>query len=325
MHKVILCSGGIDSFIMYEWLLSNKQLFDIFTPLYIDYGQKYVKAELEALNRLIPNIEVIRVQGTPYEEINSGFTPARNLFLASIAVMYANADIVYMAGLKDDNVSDKNPEAFEQMGYMLSKFSRKKIIVDSPFFDVTKAQIVSKYLAAGGSPDKLRETFSCYAPIREKDPCYNCPACFRRWVALTANGISMPPINRDIVLKYLKKLNNYCPERVNATLAALNVHFRDGIYLIDIDNILTAETSTSGVPNYKDYHVHAHNAAAVRAIYHEHKDVAIILYTSRWGIDRYITEQWLAENQIPYHALLMDKPFATKYIDDKAVNSLDFT
>lgn len=43
----------------------------------------------------------------------------------------------------------------------------------------------------------------------------------------------------------------------------------------------------------------------------------IILFTARPSKDREITEMWLNKNGFKYHLLIMDKPLADIYIDDK--------
>lgn len=43
----------------------------------------------------------------------------------------------------------------------------------------------------------------------------------------------------------------------------------------------------------------------------------IFLNTARFEDDREVTEKWLAEHGVPYDKLLMEKPHADLYIDDK--------
>jgi uncharacterized HAD superfamily protein len=45
----------------------------------------------------------------------------------------------------------------------------------------------------------------------------------------------------------------------------------------------------------------------------------IVLHTSRREQDRKRTEKWLKEHGIPYDKLVMGKPKADLYIDDKAI------
>jgi len=45
----------------------------------------------------------------------------------------------------------------------------------------------------------------------------------------------------------------------------------------------------------------------------------VIIHTSRRREDEWITKEWLAENKVKYHILVLDKLSADFYIDDKAV------
>lgn len=45
----------------------------------------------------------------------------------------------------------------------------------------------------------------------------------------------------------------------------------------------------------------------------------IIIYTSRWEQDREVTEWWLKAHQIPFDKLILGKPLADIYLDDKAI------
>jgi len=50
----------------------------------------------------------------------------------------------------------------------------------------------------------------------------------------------------------------------------------------------------------------------------------IILHTARFEEDRAVTRQWLRAQEILYDQLIMDKPFADVYIDDKGLNFEDW-
>ena len=47
-------------------------------------------------------------------------------------------------------------------------------------------------------------------------------------------------------------------------------------------------------------------------------DHRIILFTSRFGEDRMVTEKWLHKHKVRYHKLVMDKLRADVYIDNAA-------
>lgn len=50
----------------------------------------------------------------------------------------------------------------------------------------------------------------------------------------------------------------------------------------------------------------------------------IIIHTARPEIDKKVTTEWLKKHNVPYHELIMAKPFADLYVDDKAIG-LDAT
>ncbi len=94
------------------------------------------------------------------------------------------------------------------------------------------------------------------------------------------------------------------------------------VYCLDIDGTLC--TNTDG--DYAKAVSYPDVIAEVNRLFAEgHR---IFLYTARGsttGIDwRELTERQLREWNVRYHALFMGKPSADVYIDDKAVNSLDW-
>jgi len=45
--------------------------------------------------------------------------------------------------------------------------------------------------------------------------------------------------------------------------------------------------------------------------------VYLVIHTARWEEDREVTEEWLREHEVPYDNLVMGKPSADLYIDDR--------
>ena len=90
---------------------------------------------------------------------------------------------------------------------------------------------------------------------------------------------------------------------------------------IDIDGILTKETENYGCEVYLSRTPNYRNITRVRELF-ERGD-KIILFSSRHFEDRECTEQWLKRYNIPYHKLILGKPHADVYIDDRACNMLE--
>ena len=96
----------------------------------------------------------------------------------------------------------------------------------------------------------------------------------------------------------------------------------DLVYCIDIDGVLC--TNTEG--EYEDAKPYPEVIEKVNKLYDEgHR---IILYTARGsttGIDwRQVTEKQMRKWGVRYHELVLGKPTAHVYVDDKCVNIKDW-
>ncbi len=213
---ILLLSGGIDSFVAYHYLGKPKTIyFDLQTP--------YTEKEIEVVKKMDPNIIIdksLSFLGAT-QEGKKAFVPYRNLYLAMRASSYD--DVICIAGIKGDDVSDKNEQAFVEFSALLSKLVDRKINVVSPFWQMTKEQIVSWYLHnVEDQLDLVTETVSCYSE-EATNYCGSCPSCFRKWAALVNNGIHVPFHNFDLLKEYMQsaKEHKYIPERNNAIISAI--------------------------------------------------------------------------------------------------------
>lgn len=303
--KVVMVSGGVDSTLC--WHKTGG------IPVFFDLNQPYVEKEKQAVARLFGDALVsVKIDNEVAGTAMNPFIPARNLFFASYAAMRFNADEIYMAGLKDDNVVDKSPEAFEEMSKILTWFSKKPVKVLSPFWQRTKGQIIADFLDGGGDPQVLLDTVSCYDG-EGLSHCGKCPACFRRWVALESNGVKAGPIDRGIAIRYLAKIHDYDIDRRNRTFIALRPLFAS-IQAYDIDGTLTKETFGYGAA-YKARTPRSDMIERVNRAYDDGH--LVVLYTARLHSDRAVTEDWLRDNGVRYHSLIMGKLPFDLLVDDK--------
>ncbi len=201
--EVLLFSGGVDSYIAWHYLGKPK-------TVYFNLKNRYWQNELVAVRTLIPNTIIDNTLDLSDREFKTpnAYIPFRNLLLACQAVKYS--DRIVIAGLKDDKVSDKNEKAFKKFSYIMSELEGRKITVTSPFWNITKEEAVHWYLNKELSKDRLMETFSCYTSIFEEghaaNYCGMCPACFRKWVAFSRNGIhDLDFYNEELMEEYLQK------------------------------------------------------------------------------------------------------------------------
>lgn len=192
---ILLFSGGLDSYIAWHYLNYPQTVyFDLKTP--------YSKKEIKIVQRLIPSTVIDDSLNLKERQTGeNAYVPFRNLYLAMLAYRYS--DDIVIAGLKDDYVSDKNELAFLQFSMLLSKLENTKITVMSPFWQMTKEDIVKWYIDHFPK-ENLLETVSCYSE-EDTNYCGKCPSCFRKWCALKVNGFEIDFYNKKLMDLYLKK------------------------------------------------------------------------------------------------------------------------
>lgn len=293
MKRVKLISGGVDSYIM-------SQEYDGIN-LYVDFGQSYAKEEIDALKNLDVEFDLITVD-TKKSFDSQIYIPDRNLFLSCLASLAYNPDEILLAGLRDDNCSDKTAAEFEIMSAVISRYAQKKVTLRSPYFNQSKGEIITSYK---GNKNKLKDTFSCYYP-KDGKPCGDCPACLRKAVALETNFIDSGITLTDRIIKeYLNKIHTYDADRISRFFIYLKKI--KPVIAVDIDRVLCEEKNNYAtrkkIADTKDY---------------INQDAYIVLYTSRLEIDREVTKKWLDENEIHYDALITNKLPYTKLIDDRS-------
>jgi 7-cyano-7-deazaguanine synthase in queuosine biosynthesis len=193
MKKILLFSGGLDS------VIANRYVFPDLC-LHFDLGTKYSRRESDAVYdfmkaKITPNLMVQNnIDLGTYEEPDANI-PLRNLYLVSGAVSEALARYseeaffnIYLIVQKDEmSIPDRTQNFLDASSSMLSKLSGKKISVYTPFDDMDKTDMVRWFLKDGWNIDELLMSYSCFRGYDKE--CGNCPACFRKWVALTNNDI----------------------------------------------------------------------------------------------------------------------------------------
>ncbi len=209
---ILLFSGGIDSYIAWHYLDKPKTVyFNLRTP--------YTQKEIKTITGLIPTTIIDHSLDLNCRQIGEkAYIPFRNLYLAMLAAKYS--DTIVIAGVKDDDVSDKNEQIFLKFSILLSELENRPIHVISPFWNMTKEEIIAWYLKKYPA-HKLLETVSCYSK-EDTIYCGRCPSCFRKWCALRANNIMFNFHNEPLMKEYYQKAleGHYIPER-NALIIKL--------------------------------------------------------------------------------------------------------
>lgn len=196
-RNVNLFSGGMDSFLV--WALHDNKA----TNLFVHIAHKYAKKELDVSQEIARTIGhdkfslemIMGAQIGPKELSPSGIIPFRNAELVLCGAQYGNT--VFMGVTAHEINSDKSEHFMQLMQGLLDycyapqywndNQGRTHTVV-SPLRGRTKAQWVADYLQTELPVDWLLMTVSCYDDTDRH--CGRCPSCFKRWVALTVNGLS---------------------------------------------------------------------------------------------------------------------------------------
>jgi len=218
---ILLYSGGLDSYIAWEYLHRPK-------TIYFALGHRYQAHELSAIKKTIPDtiVDSTMLNFSNWER-EDAFIPYRNAFLVLGAAMYGEPiSLVVQKGELD--LPDRSRQFLLKMTNLLTQLNDTKYTaVGSPFLTMTKTKMVAWYKKRGFQVSNLLVTRSCYS--EGVHPCGACGACFRRWVAFVNNGIYEKMANDILLWKgtqdYIRKMKagEYDQDRVDETLQALRI------------------------------------------------------------------------------------------------------
>lgn len=195
--RVLLFSGGLDSFIL--WHLLDKP-----ATLYCLLGHKYQKREYDTIQRLAafcPELEprfTTRARCGDLEFRGTGHIPFRNLAL-TMAAAWEGYSTIILGALAGETSRDKSRKFARDASRLLSYLEEPPLTIVLPARGMTKRELVRLFLQRFPEKrDLLRMTSSCYN-VADDDQryagCGACIACFRRWVALSLNGIEEAYLN----------------------------------------------------------------------------------------------------------------------------------
>lgn len=225
---VLMFSGGLDSLIAWFYLDKPK-------CVYCALGHKYQHKEFEAIDKLVDELAIwgeemevtvdksLQLYDIEEEDAN---IPMRNSFLAHIGALYGdNIWLIVQKG--ETNIPDRTMNFFNNVTHLLRDLNENnEIEVDSPFWDMTKADMVNWYVEEGFPIGLLLKSSSCYSRM-VGEHCGECSACFRRWVALSLNDIEedykVNPWETELAEEYLEKAHNgyYVEQRNEEIIRAL--------------------------------------------------------------------------------------------------------
>lgn len=197
-RAVILTSGGVESAALVAGGLAR---YDEVTPVYVQNGLRWEKAELFWLKKLLrrvrsPKLKPLKVldlsmrdvyekhwsvtgKGVPGSKSpdETVYLPGRNVVLLSKAAIFAtgkNIPFVEIGVLKGNPFSDSSPSFFLKFSKALSEGLGKPVAVRAPFQKLKKEEVI---LAWKKFPLEL--TFSCIDP-KGFEHCGRCNKCAER-------------------------------------------------------------------------------------------------------------------------------------------------
>ncbi|WP_329431202.1 7-cyano-7-deazaguanine synthase (plasmid) [Streptosporangium sp. NBC_01495] len=187
MSELLLFSAGLDSFPAWYYLGRPP-------ALYFDLGHRYAAQERAAITALSQRCGIEVTFSTELTlgdwEQDDAIIAMRNAHLAMLAAN--RADTIWCVGVRGDHTLDKSPEAFADISAFMTRLSGRPLTLNSPFWQMTKTQIVAWYLAQGLAAEDLLLTFSCSRDDGSPAHCGQCSSCLRRWISLINNGIDAP-------------------------------------------------------------------------------------------------------------------------------------
>lgn len=195
----IMYSGGLDSFIAYNYAKKHG-----FNPIciWVDLGHPYSKKETDSMNKFLnsldtvdkPNLVMLDMKSlypSIQHRLKNQIIPARNLLLATVGAMFSpRVWINALNGEQNGKEHDKSERFFEDSTKLLSflnEFFQSKTLIQSPFMDMSKTEIVTWALENGIKKEHLLSTTSCYSENSQK--CGKCLTCFKRYTAFLMNDI----------------------------------------------------------------------------------------------------------------------------------------
>jgi hypothetical protein len=210
MDRVLMFSGGLDSFILKELHgFKNSEC------LFVRMGTEENRQEEKLLDEYFPGVLKTDMPLASFE-LSNKIIPFRNHFIALLGAQFSTN--VYFAFTAGDTTRDKDYVFKAQMEGLLNYFAgipEKTTFPDEvyeifmPFKNHTKVQLVEEYIAAGNDPQRLIEyTKSCYAG--KQIDCGICRSCIRKYVALTLNSIQCEELFETSPRLFLNKFYDEC-------------------------------------------------------------------------------------------------------------------
>ncbi len=202
MKKVaLLVSSGVESACLLRLYLSEGFLL---YPVYVRSGAPWEEVEIRWLRRLwsyyrreygrILPFRIVPLRAPQRRKVvrrEEGLEiPLRNWVLTTATALYAlekGVSRIAVGSLGIYPFPDNSREYYDRMEELLSKGSKRRIEIDTPFMGVEKWEIVRRFY--GSVPFEL--TFSCVNPVGDEH-CGRCVKCLERKEGFLKAGVPDP-------------------------------------------------------------------------------------------------------------------------------------
>jgi len=229
---VIPVTGGMDSTTL--WWMAIEAGLDP-APVYVDVGQEYAAAELEAASSLCR--QPVWLTGTHLPRRFKHIIPGRNATVIFTVARYMQAAgwwgelwLGNLAGETPAIGGDKSARFMLTTQHLLTVLGYDVHLM-SPLRGMDKVDLV-RWWQARGQIDLLRNTKSCFDEFARA--CGKCQTCFRKFVAFTACGVPTPEFDGADWTPHIEKYeplmrsaldtgdySRYSPARCRSTLAVI--------------------------------------------------------------------------------------------------------
>lgn len=190
----LMVSGGLDSYVAQHFALASG--FQV-EPIYVMLGHPYQKTEIAAVTEMYRQVTLVR---SNYYLMAKEFSSdhiiwGRNAHLSLIGGLH-NPVVWLMAldGEQNGAEGDKSKGFFVGMSHVLTASLTSlhgcPVVVESPFAEMSKAEVIAWALGNGVDREALFRTTSCYSETHDK--CGVCLTCFKRAAAFLLNDIEEP-------------------------------------------------------------------------------------------------------------------------------------
>ena len=209
--KVLLCSAGMDSYIINKLEKPDVCLFIDSKSNYSGIEKEWVKEFKEHYNNLVVLDDVLDLSMV---ELDNFIVPVRNLFLAAFGTYFG--DEIILGATYGDRSTDKDYTFQGMMNGILNYIYGKghwcegrNINFNLKYKEWTKEDLIKEFVKQGGDVIELvKYSFSCYTPDEEDEACGRCKPCTRKFLSiLGATGI-------DISKYYTNSPREYFTEKV---------------------------------------------------------------------------------------------------------------